>query len=221
MYAIRKYNKPKLIKIKRIVPKMEVIGPLFKDKAGEIKKFLENIKLKDLEKISVKINNEKFEIPKDCYDIVEIEEKQIGEKFIPHVIEPSFGIDRIIYCILEHNYHEIEKKGEEYRILKLNNLVSPIKVGVLPLVSDNRLINIAKEINKNLRNAGITTYYDEGGTIGRRYARMDEIGTPFCITVDHDTLEDKSVTIRNRDTTKQIRKKIENIIKFLNNNIQY
>ena len=153
--------------------------------------------------------------PKDCYEIVETKEKRIGEKFVPHVIEPSFGIDRILYFLLEHNYVETKKKGEEYRLLKLNPLTAPIKVGVFPLISDEKLVKIAKEVDKNLRDAGIATYYDDGGTIGRRYARMDEIGTPFCITIDHDTLKDNSVTIRDRDTTKQERKKIKDLVSSL------
>ena len=110
---------------------------------------------------------------------------------------------------------EIKKKGEEYRLLKLKPLVAPIKVGVFPLISDERLVKIAQEIDRNLRDAGISTYYDDGGTIGRRYARMDEIGTPFCITVDHESLEDNTVTIRDRDTTKQERKKIEELVKYI------
>ena len=80
-------------------------------------------------------------------------------------------------------------------------------------------MNVAKKIDTDLRNAGISTYYDEGGTIGRRYARMDEIGTPFCITVDHDTLKDYTVTIRYRDTTKQKRKKIEELVSYLKEKI--
>ena len=92
--------------------------------------------------------------------------------------------------------------------MKLRPIIAPIKVGVFPLVSDDKLVKIACEIDKNLRDAGVSTYYDEGGTIGRRYARMDEVGTPFCVTVDHDTLKDKKVTIRDRDTTKQKRIKI-------------
>jgi glycyl-tRNA synthetase len=131
------------------------------------------------------------------------------------VIEPSYGIDRILYCLLEHNYYEGKKKGDEYRILKFNPLIAPIKVGVLPLISDKKLIKIAIKIDRNLRDAGIETYYDESGSIGRRYARLDEIGTPFCITVDHDTLKDNTVTIRNRDTTRQIRKNIDEITNFI------
>ena len=180
-----------------------------------IKAILETMDVGDTKKISVAIDGKTVNIPKDCYEIVETKEKRIGEKFVPHVIEPSFGIDRILYFLLEHNYVETKKKGEEYRLLKLNPLMAPIKVGVFPLISDEKLVKIAKEVDKNLRDAGIETYYDDGGTIGRRYARMDEIGTPFCITVDHDTLKDNSVTIRDRDTTKQERKKIKDLVSSL------
>ena len=79
----------------------------------------------------------------------------------------------------------------------------------------------AKKIDEDLRNAGVASYYDGGGTIGRRYARMDEIGVPFCITVDHDTFDDNTVTIRDRDTTKQERKKIEDIIKYITSEIRF
>ncbi len=219
MYALRKYDEPKIVDVKKIVPDMGKLGPLFKDKAGKIKTLLENMDVKDNEKIFVDIDGKTVEVPSNCYKIVETKEKQIGEKFVPHVIEPSYGIDRILYCILEQNYAEVKKKDEEYRLLKLKPEIAPIKVGVFPLVSDERLVKIAKIVDKNLRNAGIATYYDEGGTIGRRYARMDEIGTPFCVTIDHDTLKDKSVTIRDRDTTKQDREKIEDIIRHIKNKI--
>ena len=109
----------------------------------------------------------------------------------------------------------VKKKEEEYRVLRLNPLVAPIKAGVFPLVSDERLVKIARDIDNDLRKAGISTYYDDSGTIGRRYARMDEIGTPFCITVDHDTLEDNTVTIRDRDTTKQERKRIDELARYI------
>jgi len=221
MYALRKYDKPKMVEKKKIIPKMDVLGPLFKDKAGKIKTLLENMDVKDTKKLSVILNGETIKIPEKCYEIVETKEKVAGEKFVPHVIEPSYGIDRILYYILEHSYSEAKKKGEEYRVLRLNPLMAPIKVGVFPLVGDKRLVKIASKIDRDLRNAGISAYYDESGTIGRRYARMDEIGTPFCITVDHDTLEDGRVTIRDRDTTKQERKKIEEVVQYIKDNISY
>ncbi len=220
MYALKKFNEPKSVKLKKIVPKMNVIGPLFKDKAGKIKELLEKTDVQNKRKISIELNGKTIEVPENCYDIMETQEKMMGDKFVPHVIEPSYGIDRIIYFILEHNYVEIKKKGEEYRILKLSPQMAPIKTGVFPLINKKILVNVAKEIDKNLRKAGIKTYYDEGGTIGRRYARMDEIGTPFCITVDHDTLKDKKVTIRDRDTAQQERINYEKLIDYFQDKLK-
>lgn len=219
MYALRKFEKPKIIELKKIVPKMDVLGPLFKDKAGKIKTLLENMDLKEVKEMTITLDGKNIEIPENCFEILRINEKLTGEKFVPHVIEPSYGIDRILYCVLEHNYKDTKKKGEEYRILSLTPSMAPIKVGVFPLINDEKLVKIAIEIDKNLRDASISTYYDDAGTIGRRYARMDEIGTPFCITVDHDSLKDKTVTIRDRDTMKQIRKKIDEVIKYINEKI--
>ncbi len=214
MYALRKYDEPKIVDAKKVVPKMDRLGPLFKDKAGKIKELLEKTEVKDAKKIFVVLDGKNVEIPADCYEIKQVKEKLFGEKFVPHVIEPSYGIDRILYFVLEHNYVETKKKDEEYTLLKLNPLVAPIKVGVFPLIGDEKLLKVAKEIDDSLRGVGITTYYDDGGTIGRRYARMDEIGTPFCVTVDHDSLKDKKVTVRNRDTTEQERIKIENLVGY-------
>ena len=194
---------------------MNVLGPLFKDKAGKVKELLEKMDVKDATKISITLDGKTVDVPKKCYEIVETKEKLTGEKFVPHVIEPSCGIDRVLYFLLEHNYIDAKKKGEEYRILKLTSQMAPIKAGVFPLINDKKLVDIAKKIDNNLRNAGIATYYDDGGTIGRRYARMDEIGTPFCITVDHDTLKDNTVTVRERDTTKQERKNQDLLVEFL------
>lgn len=221
MYALRKFDEPKVVKVKKIVPKMNVMGPLFKDKAGKIKDLLEKIDVKDTKKISVEVGGKTVEIPENCYEMIETKEKMMGEKFVPHVIEPSFGIDRVVYFLLEHNYAEIKKKGEEYRILKLTPQMAPIKVGVFPLIGYKKLVDIAKDIDKNLRNAGIETYYDDGGTIGRRYARMDEIGTPFCITVDHETLEDNTVTVRDRDTTQQERMKLEKLVSYFQKRLEF
>jgi glycyl-tRNA synthetase len=213
MYALRKYDEPKIIDIVKVVPKMDKLGPLFKEKAGKIKEILEKMDVTDTKKtLYVDIDGKTIEIPTNCYEINQVKEKVFGEKFVPHVIEPSYGIDRILYFILEHNYAETKKKEEEYTLLKLSPIIAPIKVGVFPLTSDDSLVKIAKEIDYNFRNAGVITYYDDSGTIGRRYARMDEIGTPFCVTIDHDTFKDNKVTIRDRDTTKQERIKIEEVV---------
>jgi glycyl-tRNA synthetase len=219
MYALRAFEQPREAIMKKVVPKMNILGPRFGGKAGKIKEQLEQMDATIVKKITITIDGESIDIAKDCYDIIEVKEKQIGEKFVPHVIEPSYGIDRILYFILEHNYIEEKKKEEEYTILKLNPRVAPIKTGVFPLIGDESLIQIAKKIDGDLRTAGISTYYDESGTIGRRYARMDEIGTPFCITVDHDSLNDQQVTVRNRDTTKQERIKILDIVPYIKGKI--
>jgi glycyl-tRNA synthetase len=211
MYALRAFDQPCEITVKKILPKMNILGPQFGGKAGKIKEQLERIDPTAMNTITVTVDGKSIEIPEDCYEIVQVTEKQIGEKFVPHVIEPSYGIDRILYFLLEHNYVEVKKKEEDYTVLTLNSVVAPIKVGIFPLIGDEKLVALAKEIDCSLRGKGIATYYDQSGTIGRRYARMDEIGTPFCITVDHESLTDHKVTVRDRDTTAQERIQIAEI----------
>lgn len=215
LYAVRRLEKPKEIEVERIEVKMEKLGPLFKDKAKIVKDILEKMDLSRLNgDIELELEGNRVKIPKDCYEIKRVKEISTVERFIPHVIEPSYGIDRIFFHALEHNYFETKKGGEDYRILKLPYLIAPIKTGVFPLVSDEKLCKIGKEIYYMLTKAGIESYYDESGSIGRRYARMDEIGTPFCITIDFDTLKDGTVTVRYRDTTDQFRIKIERLVDF-------
>jgi len=215
MYALRRYDTPRLVKHKKIKPKMNVLGPQFKGNAGAIQILLEEMDtIEEHQDLTIEFRGETIVIPKETYDIVEVEETEAGEKFIPHVIEPSYGIDRILYSILEQNYKEIVKEGESYHLLSLPYIMAPIKTGVFPLIKDEQLISLAETINKTLREQGISTSYDETGTIGRRYARMDEIGTPFCITIDHDTITDNAVTVRYRDTTKQERMPIHTLTAF-------
>ena len=133
-----------------------------------------------------------------------------GEKLIPHVIEPSFGIDRILYCVLLHSFHNAsENDDKDY--FKFKNEIAPIKVSVLPLVNKKGLDVIASNIQESLRKDGFTVDYDGSGSIGRRYARADEIGVPVAVTIDFDTIEDKTVTVRNRDTEEQERVPINDL----------
>ncbi len=129
-----------------------------------------------------------------------------GKKFIPHIWEMSMGVDRIIYCLLDEAYTEEKDRV----VLKLNPYIAPITVAVFPLVKKEELIKKAKEIQDMLQE-DYEVFYDESGSIGRRYRRMDELGTPICITVDHQTLEDDTVTLRDRDSMKQIRVSIEEL----------
>ena len=131
--------------------------------------------------------------------------KVSGETFTPHVIEPSFGIGRIIYCIFEHAFRQ--REGDEQRTyLSLVPAMAPVKVSILPLFKKEEFQRFVPEIASALRTAGISSKVDESGeSIGRRYARTDEIGVPFGITIDHTTAVDNTVTVRERDSTEQIR----------------
>lgn len=139
---------------------------------------------------------------------LEIYDEKSGKKIIPRVIEPTFGIERIFLAVITEGY-TIGTKGNI--ILKLSPKLAPVKTAILPLVKkDEKLIQIAKDIYKNLQQEW-NVAYDESGSIGRRYARNDEIGTPFCITIDDDSKKNKDVTIRDRDTEKQKRIKIKDL----------
>ncbi len=146
------------------------------------------------------------------------------EKYIPYVIEPSFGVDRLLLALICDAYEEFKKgrSGDSNvteTILKLKPNMSPIKIAVLPLVKNKEEITSkAKEIFE-LLSPVFTSEYDETGTIGKRYRRQDEIGTPFCITVDFDSLQDNAVTIRNRDTMEQERISINSLIDYFKKNV--
>ena len=121
-------------------------------------------------------------------------------------MEPAFGIDRIIWHILDHAFEETTKQGENYTLMKLNPNVVPVDYSVFPLFEKDGMKELALEINSKFNErSGIVSTYDSSGSIGRRYARADEIGIPFCITVDHQSLEDSTVTVRQRDTGEQTR----------------
>ncbi len=132
------------------------------------------------------------------------------EKFIPYVIESSGGIDRTFLVVMLDAYREEEVEGEKRVVLGFNKRIAPVKVAVFPLQKDEKLVGVAKGIYKDLREY-MSCYYDQAGNIGRRYRRQDEIGTPYCLTVDFDTLEDESVTVRERDTMEQKRVKINEL----------
>jgi len=132
-----------------------------------------------------------------------------GRKIIPHVVEPSFGIERTIYAILLYSFIEDKERGWDW--FKFAPKIAPISVAVFPLLNKEEMINKSLEIYKSLRKE-FDAIFDKSGSIGKRYARSDEIGIPLAITIDHQTLEDNTVTIRDRDTTKQERVKIEKLI---------
>jgi glycyl-tRNA synthetase len=127
-----------------------------------------------------------------------------GERYVPYVIEPAVSPDRIMLAFLVDAYTEEEVKGEERIVLKLHPRIAPTKAAVFPLSKKESVSTIARELYDDLK-GDYRIFYDDSGSIGRRYRRQDEAGTPFCVTVDFDTIEDKQVTIRDRDTLEQER----------------
>jgi len=147
------------------------------------------------------------------------EEKK--EKFYPYVIEPSAGLDRLLFAIFIEFYDEDEIDNEKRNVFRFPPFLAPIEVAVFPLLSNKEnLIKKAREVYEEIKNDFICIY-DDSGSIGKRYRRQDEIGTPFCLTIDFQTLEDNTLTIRNRDTTKQERIKIEEIKDYLKEKLKF
>ena len=127
-----------------------------------------------------------------------------GDRYVPHVIEPSAGADRATLAFMVDAYDEEEVEGRERVLLRLHPRLAPVKVAVLPLVNKDGQPEKAREIYTHLRML-MSAEYDAGGSIGKRYRRQDEIGTPWGVTVDHQTMEDETVTLRDRDTLDQSR----------------
>ncbi len=139
-----------------------------------------------------------------------------GERFIPHVIEPSLGLDRTILALISSAYDKDEVGGEERTVLRFKPIIAPIKLAVFPLLKNKpELVAKAREVFEMFDSSAGEIAFDDSGNIGKRYRRQDEIGTPLCVTIDFETLEDKSVTVRDRDTGKQQRIKISELKEFL------
>jgi len=205
------YDEPKIVKKLKVSLNMKRVGPKLKKDAKRINEKLKEMSEEELKKLvkSLEVTGKAiidgYELEREDFIIKEVEEKITGEKIVPHVLEPSFGIDRPFYLLLENSL-TIDEDGRIY--LKIKKDMAPIEVAVLPLVAKEPLITIAYNVFRTLQKAGFIAVYDEKDTIGRRYARYDEIGTPYCVTIDNQTPKDNTVTIRDRDTREQIRVKI-------------
>ena len=181
------------------VPDVGSIGKEFK---GNAKSILEAIKNVDLQP--------GFIVGKTTLTEEHMNQKTIrkGEMVYPNVVEPAFGLDRILYCLLESSW----KSDGEREWISLPQETSPYDLLVAPLMTKDGLDDSAKEIFTKAQESGIDAYYDEAGSIGRRYARADEIGIFFSMTVDHQTLEDGTVTLRERDSKNQSRISVEDAL---------
>ncbi|GBE54512.1 MAG TPA: glycine--tRNA ligase [Euryarchaeota archaeon] len=210
--AFREYAQPEIVREIKIEPLMNKLGPAFKSKAGDIAEKIRNLSPEEAEDdIKIELEGEVYTISREYFSIKETKKKITGEKFNPHVIEPSFGIDRILYSILETSY--IEREGKN--VLRISPALAPMKGSIFPLVKKEPLPEIALDISDIMKRKGIFTYYDENDSIGRRYARSDEAGIPYSITIDFDGIESKTVTLRDRDTTEQVRVKIDEVPAFV------
>lgn len=162
----------------------------------------------------LKNHMEKSGIDLNFYDL------KTNERFIPHVIEPTFGLSRLLIVILTDSYFEEEVNGKKRVVLKIKPFLAPIKAAVFPLQKDEKLRKKALEIYSHLKKFFMVEF-DDSGNIGKMYRRQDEIGTPYCLTVDYQTLEDQSITIRDRDSMKQERIKLDKIKDYLKEKINF
>lgn len=210
MYVFKEYEKPIERECTTVKPIMAKMGPAFKKEAGTVAEMLSKTSSEEVE-ASFKKNGyfqlAKYRIMPEHVDIKREKIVERGRRFIPYVIEPTFGSDRLFYVAFEYAY----RVKEDRTVLSFPRDISPVHVGLYPLVSKDGLPEKAMELHRTLLNEGFVVEYDDSGSIGRRYARTDEAGIPLGITVDYDTLKDDTVTIRDRDTWKQVRSPISDL----------
>ena len=221
--VFKEYDEPKTVEKIEVNPDMGYLGPEFGDEADKAVKELEKLVeehpavFRHGVQVEIDVGGEKHHIPIEKTGFQESEEKKSGEHILPHVVEPSFGIDRIVYTVLAHSYEEDEVDGEERKVLRLSDEVAPTEVAVFPLMDKEGLGEKAREVAEMVRDEGFSVKYDDSGNIGRRYRRQDEVGTPVCVTVDYETLEEEpeTVTVRDRDSTEQKRVEISGLAEEL------
>jgi glycyl-tRNA synthetase len=215
MQVFKEYEKPIEKEELTAKPVMAKLGPIFKGEAAKVVELLTKANVKELE-TSLKKNGYymlgKFRIVPEHVDIQRKKTVERGRHFIPNVVEPSFGSDRLLYAALEYAYQVKEDRA----IMSFPRDIAPVQVGVYPLMSKDGLVEKTMDIHRMLLDAELRAEYDESGSIGRRYARADEIGVQLGITVDYDTLENNTVTIRDRDSWKQVRARVDDLPKLLN-----
>lgn len=202
--VFKRFPEPRVVKRRRVLVDKSVVGSRYKAEAPKVIEAINKADPAEVEKqlASGVVRVGGYELPASAVRVVEVEEKVTGERFVPHVVEPSFGVERLLYVALEYAYRE--KEGRV--VLSLPRDIAPAHAVVLPLLeNDERLVGKAVEVRDLLRGRGFHVMLDASGSIGRRYARADEAGIPAAVTVDYQTLEDGTVTLRDRDTWRQVR----------------
>lgn len=210
MRVYKQFEKPINVKKIRVEPIYETIRRDFGEQSDTVVKLITSIKPETLtdglaNSDAVKLGD--YLIKPEHVKISELIVEEKGRRFIPHVIEPSFGLERVFYAVFEYAYTEREGRA----ILKLPIALAPIQIAVYPLVTKDGIPEKALEVYTLLLNSGFDVYYDDSGSIGRRYVRADEMGIPLALTVDYQTLQDNTVTLRNRDDWKQVRTHLNGI----------
>ncbi|WP_257299275.1 glycine--tRNA ligase [Haloarchaeobius sp. FL176] len=214
----KQYDEPQTVERATVDPDMSYLGPEFGGAAAGIAEALQTLAERDRtafdgDVVSVEVDGDAYEIPTEHVNFSVDEVTESGEHITPHVVEPSFGIDRALYTVVHHAFSEDEVEGEHRNYLSLEPEVAPTFVGVFPLTDQDDLPERAREVAQELRDAGLSVTYDDSGSIGRRYRRQDEVGTPFCVTLDGDP--QGTATIRERDSTAQTRVDLDDLVETL------
>jgi glycyl-tRNA synthetase len=208
--VFKPYDSPVEKTVRVVRPNHEKIRKQYGADAGKIISLLAREDL--TQKLQGKKPGETIEagghsIPIELFETKEEKVKETGTKYVPHVVEPSFGVERLVYASLEHNL----RMREDRLIMGLPFKLAPIQASVYPLVNKDGLEERARKVYEELTADGLRVEYDDAGSIGRRYARADETGIPLGITIDYDTLKDGTVTLRDRDTWAQVRAKTDRL----------
>jgi glycyl-tRNA synthetase len=219
MTVYKEFTKP-VEKVELVVkPIMARLGPVYKGESAKVAALLTKVPAEEVASAMKKqgfFMVENYKVLRDQVDISHQKTIVRGTRFIPHVVEPSFGSDRLLYVVLEYAYGI--KDGRV--VLGFTRSIAPIQVGVYPLMSKDGLDTSALAVHQMLVKEGLMTEFDETGSIGRRYARADEAGVQLGITIDYDTLKDDTVTIRDRDSWQQVRTPIKDLPELLRNYFQ-
>eukprot|EP01098_Paradermamoeba_levis_P005545 TRINITY_DN2336_c0_g1_i1.p1 TRINITY_DN2336_c0_g1~~TRINITY_DN2336_c0_g1_i1.p1 ORF type:complete len:669 (+),score=264.17 TRINITY_DN2336_c0_g1_i1:122-2008(+) len=222
LYAHETFATPQVVTVLEITPDKPTIGKLFK-KEAQLVLYLEDLAQDECSakefkeqlaagKATIKVEGKSFELLPSMVKLEEKQKKISGKSFVPGVIEPSFGVGRVIYSLLEHSFYIRPDSGDKRKVLGLSPIIAPVKCSILPLTGDDKLAPFIPKIASLLTHNGVSSKVDDSGMkIGKRYLRTDEVGIPFGITIDFDTLQDETVTLRDRDSTQQIRVKIEEL----------
>ena len=219
MRVFKEYEKPVETEQLVVKPVMAKMGPAFKKEAGKVGELLSKA---DPETVAAALKKDGFYMVENCKVLPEhvqiVTQKAVvrGRRFVPHVVEPSFGSDRLFYVALEYAYGIKEDRV----LMSFPRSIAPTQIGIYPLMSKDGLDVKAQEMRKQLTQEGFSVEFDEAGSIGRRYARADEAGIPLGITVDYESLSQGTVTIRDRDSWRQVRSKIDALPELLHRYFQ-